>query len=176
MSPMGNQRNFSSPSLAKRTVLQNLKPQSSQDKPGYHQNIWSNPFGTLDEMGAAPPGQHDINYLQRLQAQQFPHIPNHKLKSLEELADPHDSRIEIYENPSEHYAAVKYEGTNVSQRSGSSSGSSNRFLHNPSPSPALNSDQAAVGTSMAANTVNFYGYGKPLLPNIYIQSAHESKK
>ena len=160
MSPMGNQRNFSSPSLAKRTVLQNLKPLSSQDKPGYHQNIWNNPFTTLDELHGQ---QHsDLNYLQRLQAQQFPHIPNHKLKSLEELNDVDEGKIEIYENPSEHYAAVKYEGTNMSNRSGSSSGSSgNRFIHNPSP--AHNSDSPAANNNAP---VNFYGYGKTLLSSV----------
>ena len=156
MSPMGSQRNFSSPSLVKRTPIQHLKPGTSQEKPTYHQNIWNNPFGTLEDTPHGPPTT-DISYLQLLQAQQFPHIPNHKLKSLEELSNP--QKIEIYENPSEHYAAIKYEETtNLSSRSsrGSSNGSSsNSKFGQPSHiSHAINTEPAA-----ASSSVNFYGYG-----------------
>ena len=112
MSPRGNQRNFSSPSLVKRSGLQHLKPvTTSQDKPpsGYSHNIWENPFGTLDPLGphhqAHPPSHpQDLQYLHH---HQFPHIPNHRLPSLEELTGQGDQRMEIYENPSEHYAAVR---------------------------------------------------------------------
>merc|ERR1719471_1522096 len=155
MSPMGSQRNFSSPSLVKRTPIQHLKPGTSQEKPTYHQNIWNNPFGTLEDTPHGPPTT-DISYLQLLQAQQFPHIPNHKLKSLEELSNP--QKIEIYENPSEHYAAIKYEETtNLSSRSsrGSSNGSSSnsRFGQPSHISHAINTEPAA-----ARSSVNFYGY------------------
>ena len=90
MSPRGNQRNFSSPSLVKRSGLQHLKPvTTSQDKPpsGYSHNIWENPFGTLDPLGPHHQG-HPPNHPQDLQYihhHQFPHIPNHRLQSLEEL-------------------------------------------------------------------------------------------
>lgn len=44
MSPMGSQRNFASPSLAKRMALQHLNPPQSQDLGYCQKNIWNNPL------------------------------------------------------------------------------------------------------------------------------------
>ena len=168
---MGNQRNFSSPSLAKRTPVQHLKPGSSLDKPNYHQNIWNNPFGNLDEAKQ----QTDMSYLQLVQSQQFPHIPNHQLKSLEELSNP--QRVEIYENPSEHYAAIKYEDTNVSRSSrGSSSNSSTNVSNNrfAAAGPTHISHPIKTEQAAASSSVNFYGYG--MCYNIYFMTWQGSSR
>ena len=128
---------------------------------GYQKNIWSNPFQAVDE--CQPHHQSDLSYLQRLQAHQFPHIvPN--LKSLEELES--SEKMEIYENPSEHYAAIKYGESNVSKGGGvqsleplsaGSSGNSNSHFGNQllqSRNSRVNQQQHTPGS------VNFYGYGK----------------
>ena len=157
MSPLGSQRNFGSPSMVKRTTgLQHLKP---SDMSGYQKNIWSNPFQAVDECQSHH--QSDLSYLQRLQAHQFPHIvPN--LKSLEELES--SEKMEIYENPSEHYAAIKYGESNVSKVGG---------VQSLEPLSAGSSSNSAFGNQLLQSrncrtsqhqqtpgSVNFYGYGK----------------
>ena len=148
MSPRGSQRNFGSPGLVKRTgtALQHLKPgEMSREMSGYQKNIWSNPFQSSDE---------SQSYLQRLQAQQFPHIVP-KLKSLEELETA--EKMETYENPSEHYAAIKYGEAQVGgvqsvqpllSTGNSASGFGSHLLH------PINSRDTQ------SSSVNFYGYGK----------------
>ena len=129
---------------------------------GYQKNIWSNPFPAVED--SQPHHQSDLSYLQRLQAHQFPHIvPN--LKSLEELES--EEKMEIYENPSEHYAAIKYGESNVSKGGGVQS------LEPLSAGSSGNSGNSAFGNKLlqSRNTrasqhqqnpgsVNFYGYGK----------------
>ena len=46
-----------------------------------------------------------MTYLQSLQAQSFPHIPKNQLA---QLTDP--PKMDIYENPSEHYASINNYG------------------------------------------------------------------
>ena len=69
----------------------------------------------------------------------FPHIPSHRLRSLEQLdteeteqslyhhqhghhGQPREEKLEIYENPSEHYAAIRYTGAETHGSRGSRSG------------------------------------------------------
>ena len=162
MSPLGSQRNFGSPSMVKRTTgLQHLKP---SDMSGYQKNIWSNPFQAVDECQSHH--QSDLSYLQRLQAHQFPHIvPN--LKSLEELES--SEKMEIYENPSEHYAAIKYGESNVSKVGGvqsleplSAGSSSNSNSHNSAfGNQLLQARNSRTGQhQQTPGLVNFYGYGR----------------
>ena len=162
MSPLGSQRNFGSPSLVKRTTgLKHLKP---SDMSGYQKNIWSNPFQAVDECQSHL--QSDLSYLQRLQAHQFPHIvPN--LKSLEELES--SEKMEIYENPSEHYAAIKYGESNVSKVGGvqsleplSAGSSSNSNSHNSAfGNQLLQARNSRTGQhQQTPGLVNFYGYGR----------------
>ena len=146
MFPLGGQRNFGSPGLVKRqTALQHLKP---GEMSGYQRNIWSNPLPPLQ------PPQEEDSYLQRLQAQQFPHIVP-RLQSLEELGS--SGKIEIYENPSEHYAAIKYGESNVSKVGG---------VQSLEPLLSAGSSSSAFGNHLnrpseqASSSHNFYGYGK----------------
>ena len=159
MSPLGSQRNFGSPGMVKRTTgLQHLKP---GDMSGYQKNIWSNPFQAVDECQSHH--QSDLSHLQRLQAHQFPHIvPN--LKSLEELES--SEKMEIYENPSEHYAAIKYGDPNVSKGGGVqsleplSAGSSSNS-NSPFGNQLLQSRNCRTSQhQQTPGSVNFYGYGK----------------
>ena len=46
-----------------------------------------------------------MTYLQSLQAQSFPHIPKNQLAPLTDSA-----KMDIYENPSEHYASINNYG------------------------------------------------------------------
>ena len=46
-----------------------------------------------------------MTYLQSLQAQSFPHIPKTQLAQLTDSA-----KMDIYENPSEHYASINNYG------------------------------------------------------------------
>ena len=162
MSPLGSQRNFGSPGMVKRTGLQHLKP---GDMSGYQKNIWSNPFQAVEEShsSSSPHHQSDLSYLQRLQAHQFPHIVP-SLKSLEELES--EEKMEIYENPSEHYAAIKYGESNVSKgggvqsleplSAGSSSNSNSAFGNQLLQSRNCRSSQH----QQTPGSVNFYGYGR----------------
>ena len=148
MSPMGSQRNFGSPALLKRPggALQHLKP---GEMSSYQSNMWSNPFQAGDETQS---------YLQRLQAQQFPHIVP-RLQSLEQLESK--EKMEIYENPSEHYAAIKYGESNVSKVGGVQS--LEPLLSAGTSSSAFGSHLLHPVTSrsseLPASSVNFYGYG-----------------
>ena len=110
MSPMGSQRNFASPSLAKRMALQHLNPPQSQDLGYFQKNIWNNPLQSIQDDHE----QADISYLNSLQAQKFPHIPNNQLKQIEDLNN--SRKMEIYENPSEHYASINYNGAVQSEQ------------------------------------------------------------
>lgn len=134
MSPMGSQRNYSSqsPSLAKRVALQHL-PAQDQDIAACHKNIWPNPMQTL-------PGQ-DISYLHSLQAQSFPHIPKTQLQ-LSESPTPQQTKMDIYENPSEHYASINNYGVG---------------MHHPRTGGygAVNH----AGQDGSVSGPNFYGYG-----------------
>ena len=131
---------------------------------GYQKNIWSNPFQAVDECQSHL--QSDLSYLQRLQAHQFPHIvPN--LKSLEELES--SEKMEIYENPSEHYAAIKYGESNVSKVGGvqsleplSAGSSSNSNSHNSAfGNQLLQARNSRTGQhQQTPGLVNFYGYGR----------------
>ena len=47
----------------------------------------------------------DMTYLQSLQAQSFPHIPKNQLAQLSD-----SPKMDIYENPSEHYASINNYG------------------------------------------------------------------
>jgi len=99
MSPMGSggRGNYSSqsPSLAKRATGLQLRQQDPIAP--CHKNIWPNPMQGL-------PGQ-DMTYLQSLQAQSFPHIPKNQLAQLTD-----SPKMDIYENPSEHYASINNYG------------------------------------------------------------------
>ena len=53
------------------------------------------------------PGQ-DISYLHSLQAQSFPHIPKNQLAQLADSTKM--DKMDIYENPSEHYASINNYG------------------------------------------------------------------
>ena len=46
-----------------------------------------------------------MTYLQSLQAQSFPHIPKNQLAPLTD-----QPKMDIYENPSEHYASINNYG------------------------------------------------------------------
>ena len=46
-----------------------------------------------------------MTYLQSLQAQSFPHIPKNQLAQLTD-----SPKMDIYENPSEHYASINNYG------------------------------------------------------------------
>ena len=61
--------------------------------------LWYNAF--------AFPGQ-DISYLHSLQAQSFPHIPKNQLAQLADSTKM--DKMDIYENPSEHYASINNYG------------------------------------------------------------------
>ena len=56
----------------------------------------------------SPPTGQDLSYLQSLQAQSFPHIPKTQLAQLSE--PPKMDKMDIYENPSEHYASINNYG------------------------------------------------------------------
>ena len=60
---------------------------------------WYNAFSS--------PGQ-DISYLHSLQAQSFPHIPKNQLAQLADSTKM--DKMDIYENPSEHYASINNYG------------------------------------------------------------------
>merc|ERR1719153_1320326 len=109
MSPMGSHRNFASPSLAKRMTLQHQNSSQSQNLGTCQKNIWTNPL----QSNQSDHDQADLLYHNSLQAQTFPHIPNNQIRQLED----HNSskKMEIYENPSEHYASLNYNGTNQSK-------------------------------------------------------------
>ena len=68
-------------------------------------------FNTLlfpdDRDAFASPGQ-DISYLHSLQAQSFPHIPKNQLAQLADSTKM--DKMDIYENPSEHYASINNYG------------------------------------------------------------------
>jgi len=108
---MGNQKTYSSqsPSLAKRVALQNMGPGQSQDIAPCHKNIWPNPMQPLPDQ--------DISYLHSLQAQSFPHIPKNP-RQLSESPTPHPQKMDIYENPSEHYASINHYGMGNQNNSG----------------------------------------------------------
>ena len=106
-----------SPSLAKRGLQ--IRQQQDAIAP-CHKNIWPNPmqglpgvdiFNTLlfpDDRDAFEfPGQ-DISYLHSLQAQSFPHIPKNQLAQLADSTKM--DKMDIYENPSEHYASINNYG------------------------------------------------------------------
>ena len=111
MSPMGSQRNFASPSLAKRMALQHLNPPLSQDLNSCQKNIWNNPLHSLKDKQ----DQEDISYLYSLQAQNFPHLPNHHLKEIDDHAITRNkknkgisetyiqTRLHLYYNAIEYY-------------------------------------------------------------------------
>merc|ERR1719187_963704 len=67
----------------------------------------------------------DISYLQYIQAQQFPHIANfHQVPYgvVQQLPSPHNKTpFDIYENPSEHYASIGYNGGVINERGTQSS-------------------------------------------------------
>ena len=148
MSPKGSQRNESSPSLAKRMALQHLNPSHSQDLVNCQKNIWNNPLQSIQDNH----DQEELSYLNSLQAQKFPHIPNNQMKQFEDLNN--SRQMEIYENPSEHYGSINYNGvipsvqcTQLSNHSTSSFG--NYLLHQNDVSK----------NETGANLVNLYGYG-----------------
>merc|ERR1719234_2457396 len=85
-----------SPSLAKRATT-GLQLRQQDPIAPCHKNIWPNPMQGL-------PGQ-DMTYLQSLQAQSFPHIPKNQLAQLSD-----SPKMDIYENPSEHYASINNYG------------------------------------------------------------------
>ena len=104
-----------SPSLAKRGTL-GLRQQDPVA--ACHKNIWPNPMQALPggclstwELPkiyySLSTGQ-DLSYLQSLQAQSFPHIPKTQLAQLSE--PPKMDKMDIYENPSEHYASINNYG------------------------------------------------------------------
>merc|ERR1719186_284752 len=98
MSPMGSQRKFASPSLAKRMALQHLNPPSSQDLSSLQKNIWNNPLQSIQDEQE----RTDIHH--SLLSQKFPHIPNNHLKQLEDLKVPR--KMEIYEKHLEQPLAI----------------------------------------------------------------------
>eukprot|EP00092_Neocalanus_flemingeri_P031723 GFUD01034457.1.p1 GENE.GFUD01034457.1~~GFUD01034457.1.p1 ORF type:complete len:1341 (+),score=224.87 GFUD01034457.1:285-4307(+) len=152
MSPMGSQRNFSSPSLAKRMALQHLNPSTRQESGSCQNNIWNNPLQSLqDEHEEA-----DISYLCSLQAQNFPHIPNHHLKQHEDSTIPR--KMEIYENPSEHYASINYNGTLLKEQCAQSTLPQSQHSTSAFGSHILHPDNIHPNET-GANSVNFYGYG-----------------
>ena len=154
MSPLGSQRNFASPSLAKRMALQHLNPPQSQDLSFCQKNnIWNNPLQSIQDDRE----QADISYLHSLQAQQFPHIPNSHLKKTlgGDDASTAAKKMEIYENPSEHYASINYNGTNDRGPQSSSFGGSHILQHpNSSGGGSL-----LLKNDPGAKPANFYGYG-----------------
>jgi len=148
MSPKGSQRNESSPSLAKRMALQHLNPSHSQDLVNCQKNIWNNPLQSIQDNH----DQEELSYLNSLQAQKFPHIPNNQMKQFEDLNN--SRQMEIYENPSEHYGSINYngvipsvQGTQSSNHSTSSFG--NYLLH----------QNDVPKNETGATLVNLYGYG-----------------
>ena len=62
----------------------------------------------LPKIYYSPPAGQDLSYLQSLQAQSFPHIPKTQLAQLSE--PPKMDKMDIYENPSEHYASINNYG------------------------------------------------------------------
>ena len=54
----------------------------------------------------------DISYLHSLQAQSFPHISKTQLQ-LSESPTPQQAKMDIYENPSEHYASINNYGVGI---------------------------------------------------------------
>ena len=149
---MGSQRNFASPSLAKRMALQHLNPPQSQDLGYCQKNIWNNPLQSIQDDHE----QADISYLHSLQAQNFPHIPNNQLKQLEDLNVPR--KMEIYENPSEHYASINYNGTIQNEQGTQSSHPSSQHSTSAFGNHILHQNNIHKNET-GANAVNFYGYG-----------------
>ena len=152
MSPMGSQRNFASPSLAKRMALQHLNPPLSQDLNLCQKNIWNNPLQSLKDNK----DQEDISYLHSLQAQNFPHLPNHHLKQIDDHAIPRN--MEIYENPSEHYASINYNGKFQSERAPKTTLPSSQHNTSACGSNILHPINIHPNET-GASSVNFYGYG-----------------
>ena len=152
MSPMGSQRNFASPSLAKRMALQHLNPPQSQDLGYCQKNIWNNPLQSIQDDHE----QADISYLHSLQAQNFPHIPNNHLKQIDDLSAPR--KMEIYENPSEHYASINFNGDIKNEQSTQSSLPSSQHGTSAFGNHILHQNNIHKNEN-GANAVNFYGYG-----------------
>lgn len=152
MSPMGSQRNFASPSLAKRMALQHLNPPQSQDLGYCQKNIWNNPLQSIQDDHE----QADISYLHSLQAQNFPHIPNNHLKQIDDLSAPR--KMEIYENPSEHYASINFNGDIKNEQSTQSSLPSSQHGTSAFGNHILHQNKIHKNEN-GANAVNFYGYG-----------------
>ena len=148
MSPMGSQRNYCSPSLAKRIALQHLNPPQSQDLVNCQKNIWNNPLQSIQN----DKDQTDISYVNSLQAQKLPHIPNNQQNQIEELNS--SRKIEIYENPSEHYASINNIGALRSEQSTQSSKHNYSLFGNH----LLHQNNVPQNES-SANAVDFYGYG-----------------
>ena len=70
--------------------------------------MWIYSYVFPDDRDAfAFPGQ-DISYLHSLQAQSFPHIPKNQLAQLADSTKM--DKMDIYENPSEHYASINNYG------------------------------------------------------------------
>ena len=146
---MGSQRDFSSPSLVKRMALQHVNPSQSQDLLNCQKNIWNNPLQYIQD-------DHDEaakTYANSLQAQKFPHIPSSKLKQFEDLNN--SRKMEIYENPSEHYASINYNGAIQSDQGTQSSKPSSSIHGNH-----LVHQNSTHENESSANAVNFYGYGR----------------
>jgi len=153
MSPVGSQRNFSSPSLAKRMALQHLNSVPSQSLNSCQKNIWNNPMQAIKDEHE----QADISsYLHSLQAQNFPHIPNHHLKHLDDPPNPR--KMEIYENPSEHYASINYNGAVQNERTPQSALPLSQHSTSAFGSHILHPNNIHPNET-GASSVNFYGYG-----------------
>ena len=119
LAPLGG-RGYPSPGLVAR--------------PLYPASVWDNPLAS-----ASP-------------STVFPHIPSHRLRSLEQLdtaeteqspyhhhhgqhshqqhhGQPREEKLEIYENPSEHYAAIRYTGAETQGSRGSRSAEHTSYIH-----------------------------------------------
>ena len=133
-------------------ALQYLNPPLSQDLDSCQKNIWNNPMQSIQDEHE----QADISYLHSLQAQNFPHIPNHHLKQLEDLTIPR--KMEIYENPSEHYASINYNGTVQNEQALQSTVPSSQYSTSAFGSHILQPNNIHPNET-GASSVNFYGYG-----------------
>ena len=111
MAPLGG-RGYPSPGLVSRPV--------------YGGGVWENPLSSASPSSV------------------FPHIPSHRLRSLEQLdtqeteqspyyhghhGQPREEKLEIYENPSEHYAAIRYTGAETHGSRGSRSVAHTYIFH-----------------------------------------------
>jgi len=151
-------RTFSSPNLAKRMAIQHMNTSSGQSVGNCHRNIWNNPMHSVNG-----DNKSEVSYLQSIQSQNFPHIPNYS-SVLKNSENP--KKIDIYENPSEHYASINFKRSSPKE--------SREIQNNPHivNMPAFKNnlvtkyDDAKSGKphdhrvgNYRNNPVNFYGYG-----------------